>query len=293
MTAPAQLPERARAVGIGGRLAGVLLAAALLAGCSDAAHPPPAPTPGTRAAPMAPSPVPGLSSSSPSGTPAAASPAVPSASPAVPSASPSAPSPSVPSPSPQDCRGAKDVRTSRAQPFTVCGIIVVSKNHKVAKSYRPELTPVGVRLAVTPSASLTPDATAALRKLFAAAKTKGYTLAVRFGYRSYALQDQLYRPGATLTAPPGASEHQTGLAVDLAAVAKGKQIRGFAFGNAPVGAWVRDNAHTYGFILRYPPNGQKSTGYPYEPWHLRYVGVEQATKIKASGLTLEQYLRIA
>ena len=277
------MTSRAR-TGIGGAWACAVALAVALAGCSVvepssyAGPPVPAGTAATQAAASA-TVVPAPSAPAPTDTPA----------PPSTTATPVAP---TPTPTP-DCRGAKDARTSKAQPFVVCGIVVVSKNHRITKAYVPDLTPVGLRLAVVSSASLTPDATAALRALFQAAKAKGHTLAVRFAYRSYALQDQMYQPGETYTAPPGASEHQTGLAVDLAAVVSGKQVRGFAFGTSSAGKWVRAHAHEYGFILRYPSGGEKSTGYPYEPWHLRYVGADEAAKIKASGLTLEQYLRIA
>lgn len=72
----------------------------------------------------------------------------------------------------------------------------------------------------------------------------------------------------------------------------GREIRGYAFGTSAAGRWVRANAARFGFIIRYPSGKQKYTGIPHEPWHLRYLGGDHATKVKASGLTLEQYLII-
>ena len=89
----------------------------------------------------------------------------------------------------------------------------------------------------------------------------------------------------TYSARPGHSEHQTGLAIDLNDVTDN-------FGNSREGKWVAAHCHEYGFIIRYPKGKQKITGYMYEPWHVRYVGVKLATKIHDSGLTLEEYLGI-
>lgn len=64
-----------------------------------------------------------------------------------------------------------------------------------------------------------------------------------------------------------------------------------AFGETPEGKWVQAHAHEYGFIIRYPKGKEALTGYEYEPWHLRYVGVEAASEMYAQGLVLEEYLR--
>ncbi len=62
------------------------------------------------------------------------------------------------------------------------------------------------------------------------------------------------------------------------------------FGNTDEGKWVSENAHRFGFIVRYPKGKEDITGYFYEPWHIRYLGVELATKVYESGLTLEEYM---
>jgi len=123
-------------------------------------------------------------------------------------------------------------------------------------------------------------------------------LVIQSAYRSYATQKTVHdrqvsrfglKAGEALAARAGYSEHQTGLAIDVSARNQGCQIR-VCFGNTKAGSWLRANAHRYGFIIRYPESASKVTGYQYEPWHLRYVGVELATDMKQKGIkTLEQY----
>ena len=104
----------------------------------------------------------------------------------------------------------------------------------------------------------------------------------------------------TYSAFPGTSEHQTGLCVDLittemvglwnygSETSKNPYDKGFAETDAF--EWLQNNAHEYGFILRFPENKTEITGYSYESWHYRYVGVEHATKIREQKITLEEYL---
>lgn len=113
-------------------------------------------------------------------------------------------------------------------------------------------------------------------------------------YRSYDRQDYIYHSyvrahgqeeADTYSARPGASEHQTGLAVDVA-------VRGESyedFGGTPEADWMRAHAHEFGYILRYDEGAEEITGYMYEPWHYRYVGVEAATFIWENDLTFEEY----
>jgi len=124
----------------------------------------------------------------------------------------------------------------------------------------------------------------------------GLTLWIASGYRSYSYQDALYsgyvnRSGKqsadTYSARPGHSEHQTGLAFDLNSVSD-------SFANTNEGKWINENCHKYGFIIRYPKGKDGITGYKYEPWHLRYVGVDLATKLYNNGdwITMEEYFGI-
>ena len=127
-----------------------------------------------------------------------------------------------------------------------------------------------------------------------AASTLGLNLSLISGFRSYELQNSVYNnyvswygqaSADTFSARPGHSEHQTGLAFDIGKLEN-------SFGETASGKWLAENCHLYGFIIRYPKGKQNITGYKYEPWHVRYLGVDIATKVKNSGLTLEEYLGI-
>ena len=89
----------------------------------------------------------------------------------------------------------------------------------------------------------------------------------------------------TYSARPGFSEHQTGLAVDIANINKTLIEE-----NDKEFTWLKNNAHKYGFILRYQKNAEKITGYIYEPWHYRYVGTELASYIYSNNITYDEYI---
>ncbi|NLC31979.1 MAG: M15 family metallopeptidase [Clostridiales bacterium] len=135
-----------------------------------------------------------------------------------------------------------------------------------------------------------------LDALFASAKEAGYTLIAVSGYRSFATQRNIYsrklssgaKNAKLYVAPPGASEHQLGLAMDLGR--KGKTKLNAAFGSSDEGAWVAENAHRFGFIIRYKDGWQDITGYAPEPWHVRYVSQEHAQHIFELDIPLEQYV---
>lgn len=114
------------------------------------------------------------------------------------------------------------------------------------------------------------------------------------GYRSYATQSYTYQSfiddrgqyeADRVSARPGHSEHQTGLAFDINSTA-------FAFTYTPEAQWLAENCTKYGFIIRYPEGKEDITGYQYESWHIRYLGVEKAKEISESGLTVEEYYGI-
>jgi D-alanyl-D-alanine dipeptidase len=139
-------------------------------------------------------------------------------------------------------------------------------------------------------------ASVALDRMMADMRSIGLHPLVVSAYRSYQTQAALYQArvraqGAAVagefTAPPGYSEHQLGLAVDLSSSAAGGRLSG-AFDGTPEGRWLHANAARYGFILRYPAGKEAVTGYAFEPWHFRYVGAS-AQSIPA-GTTLEEYL---
>lgn len=141
------------------------------------------------------------------------------------------------------------------------------------------------------------EASAALLQMYAGATEAGVPFTITSGYREFALQQEIYdglvaQGGVEFadqdTARPGHSEHQTGLAVDLYGE-EGCQLAA-CFGETPTGIWLRDNAHRYGYILRYHDGEQATVGYTYEPWHFRYVGVDVATAMHNQGvLNLEDF----
>ena len=118
------------------------------------------------------------------------------------------------------------------------------------------------------------------------------------GYRDRAELEKIYNDsllenGSVFTsqyvALPNRSEHQTGLSMDITSDSVNLQLTE-NFGDTDEGIWVAENAHRFGFIIRYPKDKEDITGYIYEPWHVRYVGEELAKKVYESGLTLEEYL---
>ncbi|GAB6856281.1 hypothetical protein JCM13591A_03860 [Microbacterium xylanilyticum] len=154
-------------------------------------------------------------------------------------------------------------------------------------------------LTVDGAGALRADAAQALDRLSAAADAAGVgPIALASGYRSYDTQVQTYSgqiaeygqaQGDALSARPGHSEHQTGLAADVVSCAGGCGDID-SFGGTAAGAWVAQNGWQYGFIVRYTPGQTEVTGYDAEPWHLRYIGVPLATAYHDGGYsTLEQF----
>lgn len=174
--------------------------------------------------------------------------------------------------------------------------ILVNKNHSISASYVPGDL-ITVDLPSTRNTQLRSVAAEGLTKLFKAAEAAGHELYCCSGYRSYDTQSELYAwnvdtygvDGAELvSARPGMSEHQLGLAMDVTSAAVGFDLLE-SFGTTPEGQFIKENAHKYGFIVRYPEGKTDITGYAYEPWHIRYLGVDVATDIFNSGKTMEEY----
>lgn len=142
------------------------------------------------------------------------------------------------------------------------------------------------------------EAAGALEKMFAAAKQEQIDLFAVSGYRSYKRQVEImnnqiakvgtFEKAAQAVAPPGQSEHQTGLTMDISAESVQFDLLQ-AFETTKEGQWLANNAHKYGFILRYPKGKENVTKYMYEPWHFRYVGIKAAEEIYKHGWTLEEY----
>ena len=144
--------------------------------------------------------------------------------------------------------------------------------------------------------SVRTDIIAQLEKMIRAAEADGHFLMIGSAYRPASLQ-QLYfdnysrvagfEAANQYSALPGQSEHQLGLAVDLSTVSRECYLSA-CFTNLPDGAWLATNAHKYGFHLRYQLGKESITGYQFEPWHYRYLGVDLATALYRSELTLEE-----
>lgn len=142
-------------------------------------------------------------------------------------------------------------------------------------------------------------AAAAMVTMFAAAKAEGAgDMELQSAYRSYTVQVSVYngyvrsagQAGADAqSARPGFSEHQSGLAADIGAVPANCTLAA-CFGQTPQGLWLAANAWRFGFLLRYPADKVPITGYMYEPWHFRYIGVELSTEMHGKGIsTLEEF----
>ena len=138
-----------------------------------------------------------------------------------------------------------------------------------------------------------PEALEAFRRMSADAAADGISLYIASGYRSYYVQMRTYnyfvsnrgqKEADRVSARPGYSEHQTGLAFDVNSTS-------LLFRYTPQADWLDRNCSKYGFIIRYPENKESITGYIYEPWHIRYIG-DRAAEITESGLTLEEYFGI-
>ncbi|WP_243503700.1 M15 family metallopeptidase [Cytobacillus oceanisediminis] len=184
-------------------------------------------------------------------------------------------------------------------------LVLVNKQFSLPESYEPlqlvipEVAFSFGKLDVEKS-YMRQDAAKALETLFAEALKEGAELFAVSGYRSYARQSQVFeaevkRAGkekaVQAVAIPGSSEHQTGLSMDISSRSANLELSE-KFGETNEGKWLAENAHRYGFILRYPKGKETITGYQYEPWHFRYVGSEAAKVIYEKKWTLEEYFNI-
>ena len=159
------------------------------------------------------------------------------------------------------------------------GILVVNKTYALPSTYNP---------------GANGTAMAAFNTMKAAAANEGLNLFIVSGFRSYSYQAGLYsryvsKSGQAqadrYSARAGHSEHQTGLAFDLNSADS-------SFAGTTVAVWLANNSYKYGFVVRYPKGKESITGYMYEPWHMRYLGVDNATQLFNSGLCLEEFLNI-
>lgn len=200
---------------------------------------------------------------------------------------------------------------------------LVNKSNPAGEEFIPEgLVPIDTAYTTGgKSIELEEKTAAAVISMLDAMKSDGIdNVTVTSAYRTYQYQEKLFNgyiekekaahpdwsddearaEVLTYSAAPGTSEHQTGLCVDLftnemeglynygSETPNNPYDKGFA--ETAAFDWLKEHAHEYGFILRFPENKTDITGYSYESWHYRYVGVEHAKKIHEQGITLEEYL---
>jgi len=178
---------------------------------------------------------------------------------------------------------------------------VVNKTRPLPTGYVPAdlvIPEVKRRLSGTSQMQYSNQAVPDLKEMFAAASADSITLVFGSGYRSEALQSQFYNSYVAadgqeaadkLSARPGTSEHQTGLAFDATSVSQTCHLE-TCFEDRPEGKWLAANGYKYGFIIRYPEGKESVTGYSYEPWHMRWVGKDLSAEMQRTNVqTLEEF----
>ncbi|MCC0784025.1 M15 family metallopeptidase [Clostridioides sp. ES-S-0108-01] len=181
---------------------------------------------------------------------------------------------------------------------SISNILLVNKTNGISKNYTPEnITKVNIPFveeATEEEKQMAGEPAKAVEDLVKQANEEGVQFLGSSAYRSYDTQLDTYtrrvksqgqKKADEYVAKPGYSEHQTGLCIDLT-----NPERWFV-GSTKEAIWLAENAHKFGFIIRYPKDKEDITGTAYEPWHIRYVGKDDAEEIYSKGLTLEEYLQ--
>ncbi|MBF8982761.1 D-alanyl-D-alanine carboxypeptidase family protein [Lutibacter sp. B2] len=181
-------------------------------------------------------------------------------------------------------------------------LVLVNKNNRLPSTYIPENVVVpNVSFSFkdyNPKKLMRQDGASALEEMFEQTKQENITLYAVSGYRSYDRQKAIFASNVEkygmeianqFSAKPGESEHQTGLAMDITSATANFKLTEY-FGATKEGKWVKENAHKFGFIIRYEKGKEHITRYQYEPWHLRYIGKDAAKEITNQNITLEEYL---
>ena len=173
-------------------------------------------------------------------------------------------------------------------------LMLVNKYYQLSKSYIPKnIVEIAAQYAYDDN-SITEEVYSMYKKMWNAANEENLTLIATSSYRDYESQEEVWdnlansygeEKADNQAARPGHSEHQTGLTLDIVTYDSYNN----EFDETKEFKWLQKNAHKYGFILRYPKDKEDITGYHYESWHYRYVGVEVATKIHNLGITFDEY----
>ncbi len=171
--------------------------------------------------------------------------------------------------------------------------VLVNKLNEIPKGWKPD----DLEDVIDCHQQLRHEANEAYTKFYQAAKAKGIAIYTISGYREPETQ-QLYWDNSVkvfgeehaiqYNAYPRRSEHELGLCVDISYTTEGDRLSEKVADSA-LGKFIESDAYKYGFILRYPQDKVRITGYSYEPWHIRYVGVDLATKLHNENITLEEY----
>jgi len=179
--------------------------------------------------------------------------------------------------------------------------VLVDRSQPLPPGYTPEdlvsLQSYGVPVLGSSEVRLRHEATVQLKGLVSAAAASGEELVVASAYRSYEDQQAVYGRLSSVYGPdadvviafPGHSQHQLGTTVDFTNAQANYEVWE-PFGYTTASQWLYSHAHEYGFILSYPNGHESDTGYKWEPWHYRYVGVENAKRLAESGLILQEFL---
>ena len=172
--------------------------------------------------------------------------------------------------------------------------ILVNKYYYLEENYVPEnLEEISKQYALS-NMKLVKEAKEAFEEMAKAAKKEGLNIVAMSTYRDYTYQTNLYdkyvkqdgkEAADTYSGRPGYSEHQTGLAVDIF----NNKESYTNFHTTKEFIWMQEHSKEYGFILRFPQDKEEETGYQYESWHYRYVGLQIATYISENNITLEEY----
>ena len=180
-------------------------------------------------------------------------------------------------------------------------LVLINKRVRLPENYEPsDLASIDGLVGTTYKGMLLrAEAAEALGTMAKAAKKDKVSLIVLSAYRSYWSQEATFSSwvgsaglaaAETFSARPGHSQHQLGTAVDFTAESVNLGLTEH-FTQSKEGTWLAQNASKFGFVLSYPEGKEAITGYTYEPWHWRYIGVENAQKMIASGLILEEFLQ--
>lgn len=178
-------------------------------------------------------------------------------------------------------------------------LVLVNKLHAVSKNYTPtDMVAIDGKYTTNQGLEMKSEAYDAYLEMRKAARKDEIKFKICSAYRTYSTQEYLFNNylgsmGEELrnirSAYPGRSEHHTGYAIDITSKSMGWTLSQ-TFADYPEGEWINEHCSEYGFIIRYPKGKTDITGYDYEPWHLRYVGVDIAQEITEKGITLEEYL---